>query len=490
MAKQLNARIITKHDKEENWIKATSFIPKLGEIIVYEPDNLTSTSEVPRIKIGNGFDYISTLPFLTDPYVIKETGKSLSTNDYTNIDKQKVDKIPKEYEYKDYTYTAGADLGLDGMSFYNKGIIEIKALSDGVSFDVIRRTGPSSTDKDTITISTLNNNDIQNQISQFMLENLSNYITTGVTNGSIRVSNIDVPIKGLKELAYMTLEDIQNQIGSFIEGAEEVAILTEDNDNIYSSVKMWYDLRTESLNYRLPDQSTGFICPNMVTGVYRSSEDDGYLTIQTQTDSYDVEVGSNLTFSSGDTNGAFTVTKNDEPQTVYIYGLGSNAYTSTAYLPIEGGTITGDLTVNGTITGNQISVAVWNDYAEYRQSEEPIEPGYIVYSGDDGILHKTVGRLQFFEGVVSDTFGFAIGKTDKAQTPLAVAGRVLVYTDEELHAGNVVCAGPHGKVCKMTKQEIKDHPDRIVGIVSEIPSYETWGEENIPVNGRVWIRIK
>ena len=42
----------------------------------------------------------------------------------------------------------------------------------------------------------------------------------------------------------------------------------------------------------------------------------------------------------------------------------------------------------------------------------------------------------------------------------------------------------------MTKQEIKDYPDRIVGVVSEVPSYEIWGEENIPVNGRVWIRVR
>jgi hypothetical protein len=98
--------------------------------------------------------------------------------------------------------------------------------------------------------------------------------------------------------------------------------------------------------------------------------------------------------------------------------------------------------------------------------------------------------LQYFEGVVSDTFGFAIGKTNKAKIPLAVAGRVLVYTDEELHAGDVVCAGENGKACKMNEEEIANKPDRIVGIVSEIPTYDTWGEDNIPVNRRIWIRVK
>ena len=39
-------------------------------------------------------------------------------------------------------------------------------------------------------------------------------------------------------------------------------------------------------------------------------------------------------------------------------------------------------------------------------------------------------------------------------------------------------------------QEIKEYPDCIVGIVSEIPQYETWGSDNVNVNGRIWIKIK
>ena len=34
--KKLNARIVHKHDVESNWLKATNFIPKQGEIIVYD----------------------------------------------------------------------------------------------------------------------------------------------------------------------------------------------------------------------------------------------------------------------------------------------------------------------------------------------------------------------------------------------------------------------------------------------------------------------
>ena len=137
--------------------------------------------------------------------------------------------------------------------------------------------------------------------------------------------------------------------------------------------------------------------------------------------------------------------------------------------------------------------AAWNDYAEYRNQEEEIEPGYCVKSADNGKVSKTTEKYAACDGIVSDTFGFSIGKTDTCQTPLAVAGRVLAYFEgnrEDYHAGDTVCAGPNGKVMKMTREEIKEYPDRIIGLVSEIPQYETWGENDIKVNGRIWIKIK
>ena len=93
---------------------------------------------------------------------------------------------------------------------------------------------------------------------------------------------------------------------------------------------------------------------------------------------------------------------------------------------------------------------------------------------------------------MSDTFGFSIGETEESKTPLAVSGRVLVYTnpEDEFHSGDCVCAGPNGLACRMTREEIINYPDRIVGIVSEIPTYEVWGTGNVKVNGRIWIKVR
>lgn len=137
--------------------------------------------------------------------------------------------------------------------------------------------------------------------------------------------------------------------------------------------------------------------------------------------------------------------------------------------------------------------AAWNDYAEYRQTKEYIQPGYCVIETGKGDLIKSFKRLQPGANIVSDTFGFAIGKTEQTKTPLAVSGRVLAYPYEDrdsYQAGDPVCSGPNGTISKMTREEVREYPDRIIGTVSEIPNYEVWGTGNVKVNNRIWIKVK
>lgn len=135
--------------------------------------------------------------------------------------------------------------------------------------------------------------------------------------------------------------------------------------------------------------------------------------------------------------------------------------------------------------------AVYNDYAEYRSAEA--KPGRCIIEKGDGTLIPSTARLQLGANIVSDTYGFAIGETNDATCPVAVCGRVLVYPLEakELYTpGAAVCSGPDGTISLMTREEIKEWPDAIVGYVSEIPTYDTWGTDNVSVDGRIWIKIK
>lgn len=149
--------------------------------------------------------------------------------------------------------------------------------------------------------------------------------------------------------------------------------------------------------------------------------------------------------------------------------------------------------VFGSFRAGQVYGAVWNDYAEYRQTKNNVQPGYCVIETGKGDLIKSSERLQPGANIVSDTFGFAIGETEQTKTPLAVSGRVLAYPYEDrdsYQAGDPVCSGPNGTISKMTREEVREYPERIIGTVSEIPDYEVWGTGNVKVNNRIWIKVK
>lgn len=138
---------------------------------------------------------------------------------------------------------------------------------------------------------------------------------------------------------------------------------------------------------------------------------------------------------------------------------------------------------------NVLMGAAWNDFAEFRRSNIQ-EPGRVICENGDGTLSLATERFQSGAEIISDTFGFAIGETEFCKTPVAIAGRVLAFPYEDINtysAGDAVCAAPGGTVSRMTREEVKEYPDRIIGTVSEIPTYKYWNETE--VNGRIWIKI-
>lgn len=167
-------------------------------------------------------------------------------------------------------------------------------------------------------------------------------------------------------------------------------------------------------------------------------------------------------------------------------------------LYVLGATTTGNTRVyresSVYMSSNVLYGAAWNDYAEYRQSDIT-QPGRCIIENGDDTLSLSIERLQRGAEIVSDTFGFAIGETDDCKTPIAASGRVLAYPFEDReefksHIGYPVCSGPNGTVSIMTDEEEQLYPSRIIGYISAVPDYETWGTGNVKVNGRIWIRIK
>ena len=189
--------------------------------------------------------------------------------------------------------------------------------------------------------------------------------------------------------------------------------------------------------------------------------------------------GSAITLSSSKTSGNAYVTGYDGSDNSKLY------YKTGVYIDCA----------NSVLRG-----AAWNDYAEFRKDNGGEKytqvPGRCVKENGDGSLSLTTKRLERGCEIISDTFGMAIGQDADHNVPIAVSGRVLAYTFEErdiytAYIGYPVCSGPNGTVSIMTEEEEEKYPSRIIGTVSEVPTYETWGSNNqVKVNGRVWIRIR
>lgn len=161
---------------------------------------------------------------------------------------------------------------------------------------------------------------------------------------------------------------------------------------------------------------------------------------------------------------------------------------------------------NGYLQGAaRIYSAVWNDFAEMREADET-EPGRVIarHKSSEHMI-KTTERLQPAAKIISDTYGQVVGQSDTAKTPIGVAGRVLVYPYQDkknYKIGDALCAAPNGTADIMTREEIILYPDRIIGIVDEIPDYEVWeqtlthegnGAKNtnhVQVKGRIWIYVR
>lgn len=144
-------------------------------------------------------------------------------------------------------------------------------------------------------------------------------------------------------------------------------------------------------------------------------------------------------------------------------------------------------------TSGKLWGAVWNDYAECREADT-IEPGKCVIEVGDDTLITSTERLMPGANITSDTFGFSIGETEQAKTPIAVSGRVLAYPYEsreefKKNIGRPVCSGPNGTVSIMTDEEYREKGYCAIGTISAVPDYEEWGTGKVKVNGRVWIKV-
>ena len=159
---------------------------------------------------------------------------------------------------------------------------------------------------------------------------------------------------------------------------------------------------------------------------------------------YNSNGNSNLAYCSRGLFGTI-VTKNAGD-----YAAASHSH---SYLPLTGGTLTGALTVQstitatGNITGAKVYNAVWNDYAEYFEKGEDTEVGDIVALDIDATEERYIKATKdmLVVGVHSNTFGHIVGGksvkdgedfeayNNQFFIPVGMTGRVKCKVIGEIH---------------------------------------------------------
>ena len=93
--KKITSRIQLKLDVAANWAKATNFIPKKGEIIIYDAEYNASGEETQavRFKIGDGSKTVNNLPFAVIDRTVKLGGGSAPSGATTPSSETVVNKL-------------------------------------------------------------------------------------------------------------------------------------------------------------------------------------------------------------------------------------------------------------------------------------------------------------------------------------------------------------------------------------------------------------
>lgn len=112
--KKINSRIQQKHDVAANWAKATNFIPKKGEIIIYDAEYNASGEETQpvRFKIGDGSKTVNNLPFAVIDYSSDiGTLKQKVANNSTAIGALQENTVPKTRKINNKALSSDITLG-------------------------------------------------------------------------------------------------------------------------------------------------------------------------------------------------------------------------------------------------------------------------------------------------------------------------------------------------------------------------------------------
>jgi len=149
------------------------------------------------------------------------------------------------------------------------------------------------------------------------------------------------------------------------------------------------------------------------------------------------------------------------------------------------------LNYDGYFYATRVYNAVYNDIADFQTLDDLLIPGKCYYDTEDGAKICDERCQESVIGIASDTYGFGVGQNDLKQVPIAIAGWTLAYVDRIYVPGTPLTNNQNGDLTKITQEEKRDYPERIVAIYKRKETQDMIGNKiKIAVNGRHWVKVK
>lgn len=387
--KNIKSRIVHKHDTESNWSKATTFIPKQGEIIIYDID---SNHSYERFKIGDGITKVNNLPFADANKVDKISGKGLSTNDYTTAEKNKLASIAE-----------GA----------NKTIVDSELSS--TSTDPVQNKVVNAAINDLNTL--VGDTAVATQISNAVASKADASHTHD--DRYYTESEIDTKLSGKSDTSHTHSAYVNQNAFSNIKVGNTTVAADTATDTVTlvagNNITITPDATNDKVTIAATDTVYTHPSSGVTVGTYKS------VTVNAQGH---VTGGSNPTTLSGygitdaATKSALTAVSDlvgDTAVSAQISDYAAPKSHTHSYLPLSGGTVTGTLTVNKELYSNAAVISKRNSNPQLiLQNASGANLAMLYSNGTNGGYSNAVLRVY---SSASEYSSFSFGKDGQFTAP-------------------------------------------------------------------------
>jgi hypothetical protein len=508
--KKITSRIQQKHDVAANWAKATNFIPKKGEIIIYDAEYNASGEETQavRFKIGDGSKTVNNLPFAVIDYSSDiETLEQKVANNSTAIGALQENTVPKTRKINNKALSSditlgAADVGVNETTF--PGLKKTGTVT-GVKMNGTTKN-PSSGVVDLGTVLTAHQSldGKQDKLNDAQLT----AVNSGITSGKVSTYDGYAALINGKQDKITSSNKLSSSLVDGLGAAAAKAVDTaisanststnlptskavEDRINAHSGIDKVGTVTGVKMNGTTKNPSSGVVDLGTVITAHQSLDGkqdkitssnklsaslvSGLATVATS-GSYN-DLSNKPTIPAAANNGKLTIQKNGTDVATFTANQSTNV-TANITVPTKVSEITNDsgfTTNKGTVTS--VAVKMNGTTKGTVTSSGTIDLGTVLTSHQDisGKLDKTTYEWNK-EFAAGGNGAISLGRYNIYDTQLTFD---ISSTTSISMNGKLVIATQNGRIC-----QAKVFGDATGVLVSKIVIYQS-----AIVNNRSWIEI-